>query len=118
MSRCAGGPAHWWAARTRGPGGSIVYHSDLLGTHVGVGVPSPKAIRSIFKTLSKEYEPPLGPGKRPDYLVHTKEGDILCEVKDFGEAAIDRKIQDELQPVRLPDGTMIEGGIAVGSWDP
>lgn len=65
----------------------------------------------------REYEPALGPGKRPDYLVHVETGDILCEVKDFGEAAIDRKLQSERQPMRLSDGTVV-GAIVSGSWDP
>jgi murein L,D-transpeptidase YcbB/YkuD len=38
-------------------GGSIGDHSDPLGTLVGVVFPSPKAIRSIFKTLSNTQHP-------------------------------------------------------------
>ena len=67
--------------------------------------------------LPQEYEPPLGPGKRPDYLVHAQVGDVLCEVKDFGEAAIDQRLHEDRQPIRLSDGTTV-AGIAVGAWNP
>lgn len=39
-----------------------------------------------------EYEPPIGQ-KAPDYLVHGVQ-DVLCEVEDFGEGDLDRKIAD------------------------
>jgi hypothetical protein len=32
--------------------------------------------------LKFEYEPPIG-SRRPDFLVHSSAGDVLCEIKDF-----------------------------------
>lgn len=57
--------------------------------------------------LTAEYEPPLGV-KRPDYLVHARPGDVLCEVEEFGEGEVDRKEQEQLRA----------GGVASGALDP
>jgi hypothetical protein len=36
------------------------------------------------------YEPDLGAGKRPDYLIAKDEVEVVCEVKEFEATAIDR----------------------------
>jgi hypothetical protein len=43
-----------------------------------------------------EYEPEIG-GRCPDYLVHSPAGDVLCEIEDFGQGDIDRKVQAHLK---------------------
>lgn len=46
--------------------------------------------------LTAEYEPPLGV-KRPDYLVHTRPHEVLCEVEEFGEGDVDRDEHEQLR---------------------
>jgi hypothetical protein len=41
---------------------------------------------------ASEYEPAIG-RHRPDYLVHTPAGDVLCEVEDFGLGDVDRQLR-------------------------
>lgn len=50
-------------------------------------------LRKSEKILKYDYHPELGGRKKPDYIVCSKEGKILCEIKEFTDSLLERTLK-------------------------
>lgn len=78
---------------------------------------------TVFETYLNEngirWEPAPARGTRPDYLLSFGSSQVVCEVEDFGEGAIDRHINAVLK-ARMDENERVgrpRVASTVGSWD-